>query len=125
MTDQAWVRWMGKLALAFPMAETTPDQAAARADVYRTELDDLDDETWGQTAREALRTCGFFPTIADLLRLSEKYAPARRELPEHASPEFVARYEEQVKRRREEAAKGRSLFFGGGRDSGDLRRPLN
>lgn len=115
---------MGKLVLAFPMAEMTPEQAAARGDVYRTELDELDDETWGKAAREALRTCGFFPTIADLLRLAEKHAPARRERPEHASAEYVARYEAQVKREREAAEKGRSPFLGGGRDAGDLKRPV-
>ena len=123
MTDPAWVKWMGKLALAFPQAEMTPDQAAARADVYRTELDELDDETWGKTAREALRTCGFFPTIADLLRLSEKHAPARFVIPEHASPEYVARYVEEMKRRR--AGEPYDKHVTDSADSGDFKRPLN
>lgn len=79
MTDEAWVRGMGDLALAFSGRELPPDLLKAKGEVYRRHLDHLSDEEWLGAVKLTLRNERFFPSIAELVSYASQVTG---ELPE-------------------------------------------
>jgi hypothetical protein len=75
MTDAAWVRGMGELVLGLARADETREKADARAQLYRRHLDDLTDEAWLYAVDGVMKTCTFFPTIAELRAAAETWRP--------------------------------------------------
>jgi hypothetical protein len=75
MTDAAWVRGMGELVLGLARAHETREKADARAQLYRRHLDDLSDEAWLYAVDGVMKTCTFFPTIAELRAAAETWRP--------------------------------------------------
>jgi len=71
MNDKAWIAGMGDLALAFP-GGFTPEQQAARGELYRRKLDDLTDAEWLKAADRCVdEHKGYFPAVALLRELAK------------------------------------------------------
>jgi hypothetical protein len=56
-------------------ADETREKADARAQLYRRHLDDLTDEAWLYAVDGVMKTCTFFPTIAELRAAAETWRP--------------------------------------------------
>lgn len=69
---------MAKMALAYPSLRLSDQEAGARVALYAEQLSDLPAETIGLTFQAAVRTCKFFPSIAELRELAKSQpSPAR------------------------------------------------
>jgi hypothetical protein len=66
---------MGELVLGLARADETREKSDARAQLYRKHLDDLTDEAWLYAVDGVMKTCTFFPTIAELRAAAETWRP--------------------------------------------------
>jgi hypothetical protein len=74
VTDRAWVAGYLELTLAFPSKSgERKAEAEARGRLYRKHLGHLSDGAWLHSVSEAIRTEGFFPTVAVLLDLASTW----------------------------------------------------
>lgn len=84
LTDAQWSEGWDELKATLPDREIPdPLLAARRGSSYRRELGHLTSEQWTFAVRAAVRSCRWFPTIAELIGFaSELPAPSRLALPE-------------------------------------------
>lgn len=76
MTDEAWAKGMGDLVLALERRNLSPDEAAARGEVYRRHLNHLSDDEWFRAVDSAIGREESFPAVAALLRYANPPEPA-------------------------------------------------
>lgn len=68
-------RMIAKLAVGFPnAAKGTPDEVEARLELFAMALADVPADILGRACLEALKTCTFFPTPAELRKLCGEMA---------------------------------------------------
>lgn len=100
MTDAAWLRGMGELVLGLARQDESREKSDARARLYRKHLDDLNDEAWLYAVDGVMKTCTFFPTIAELRAAAESWRPEAAGFlpPARRTPEEIAADAEATRR---------------------------
>lgn len=75
MTEEVWLKGMGDLVLALEKRTVSPEEAAARGDLYRRVLGGLTDEEFLRAVAMAIQHEEFFPPPATLLRYAQPAPP--------------------------------------------------
>lgn len=74
-----WIeRLLGTLATAFPASKLSEAEAKARLRLYTLSLEDIDIDILRRAVAASVKTCRFFPTVAELREIAERLpAPDR------------------------------------------------